>query len=84
MRGAIPPLPNTPSWRGAVEAHGQLYLYLIQDAITLDVEPPLGRDEDGDGDAVMKKGTIITLRCFICMPLGCDPATVHRENRSIN
>jgi hypothetical protein len=31
MRGAIPPLPNTPSWRGAQlkkEAQGQLYLYI--------------------------------------------------------
>jgi len=26
MRGAVPPLPNTPSWRGAqVEALGQLH-----------------------------------------------------------
>jgi len=31
MRGAIPPLPNTPSWRGAQlkKARGQLYLYLL-------------------------------------------------------
>jgi hypothetical protein len=32
MSGAIPPLPNTPSWRGAQlkkEAQGQLYLYLL-------------------------------------------------------
>jgi len=31
MHGAIPPLPNTPSWRGAQskkKAQGQLYLYL--------------------------------------------------------
>jgi len=29
MVGAIPPLPNTPSWCGAhVRAQGQLYLYL--------------------------------------------------------
>jgi hypothetical protein len=29
MRGAIHPLPNTPSWRGAhLKAQGQLYLYL--------------------------------------------------------
>jgi len=30
MRGAIPPLPNTPSWRGAEfkKAQGQLYLYV--------------------------------------------------------
>jgi hypothetical protein len=30
MNGAIPPLPNTPLWRGAQlkEAQGQLYLYL--------------------------------------------------------
>jgi hypothetical protein len=27
MSGAIPPLPNTPSWRGAqVKAQGKLYL----------------------------------------------------------
>jgi cell division protein FtsN len=31
MRGAIPPLPNTHSWRGAQlkKAQGQLYLYLL-------------------------------------------------------
>jgi len=31
MRGAIVPIPNTPSWRGAQlkEAQGQLYLLLI-------------------------------------------------------
>jgi hypothetical protein len=31
MNGAIPPLPNTPSWCAAQlkEAQGQLYLYLI-------------------------------------------------------
>jgi hypothetical protein len=31
MSGAIPPLPNTPSWRGAQfkKAQGQLYLYLL-------------------------------------------------------
>jgi len=30
MREDIPPLPNTPSWRGAQlkKARGQLYLYL--------------------------------------------------------
>jgi hypothetical protein len=30
MGGAVPPLPNTPSWRGAQlgGAQGQLYLYL--------------------------------------------------------
>jgi len=31
MRGAIPSLPNTPSWRGdhlKKEAQGQLYLYI--------------------------------------------------------
>jgi hypothetical protein len=30
MRGAIPPLPSTPSWRGAQlkKAQGQIYLYL--------------------------------------------------------
>jgi len=30
MRGAIPPLPNTPSWCGDKfeKAQGQLYLYL--------------------------------------------------------
>jgi hypothetical protein len=31
MCGFIPPLPNTPSWRGAQlkkRAQGQLYLYL--------------------------------------------------------
>jgi hypothetical protein len=31
MSGAIPPLPNMPSWRGAQlkEAQGQLYLLLF-------------------------------------------------------
>jgi len=31
MNGAIPPLPNTPSWCGAQfnKAQGHLYLYLI-------------------------------------------------------
>jgi len=30
MRGAIPPLPNTQSWRGAqLKTQGQLYLYLF-------------------------------------------------------
>jgi len=32
MREAVPPLPNTPSWRGAqlkIKAQGQLYLYPI-------------------------------------------------------
>jgi hypothetical protein len=31
MRGAIPPLPNMPSWRGAQfkKTQGQLYLYLF-------------------------------------------------------
>jgi hypothetical protein len=29
MRGAIPPLPNTPSRRGAHLKQGQLYLYLL-------------------------------------------------------
>jgi heme/copper-type cytochrome/quinol oxidase subunit 2 len=31
MRGAIPPLPNTPSWRGAQlkKPQGQLYILLI-------------------------------------------------------
>jgi hypothetical protein len=28
MSGAIPPLSNTPPWRGAYKAQGQLYLYL--------------------------------------------------------
>jgi len=30
MSGTIPPLPNTPSWRGVLlkKAQGQLYLYL--------------------------------------------------------
>jgi hypothetical protein len=29
MRGAIPPFPNTPSWRGVqLKAVGQLYIYL--------------------------------------------------------
>jgi len=29
MRGAVPPIPNTPSWRGArLKAQRQLYLYL--------------------------------------------------------
>jgi len=28
MRGDIPPLPNTPSWRGA-RTQGQLYLYHV-------------------------------------------------------
>jgi hypothetical protein len=31
MSGALPPLPNTPSWRGAQlkEAQEQLYVYLF-------------------------------------------------------
>jgi hypothetical protein len=30
MSGAIPPLPNKPSWRGgSVKAQGYLYLYLF-------------------------------------------------------
>jgi hypothetical protein len=30
MRGAIPPLPNTPSWRGAqIKALEQLYFYVL-------------------------------------------------------
>jgi hypothetical protein len=31
MSGAIPSLPNTPSWRGAQikKAQGQLYLYVL-------------------------------------------------------
>jgi hypothetical protein len=35
MSGAIPPLPNTPSWRGArlKEAQGQLYLHLLPFAL---------------------------------------------------
>jgi len=29
MRGAIPPLPNTPSWRGSqLKLHRELHLYL--------------------------------------------------------
>jgi hypothetical protein len=32
MRGAIPPLPNTPSWHGtqSKKAQGQIYLYLYR------------------------------------------------------
>jgi hypothetical protein len=33
MGGAIPPLPNMPSWRDAqfrIKAQGQLYLYLLR------------------------------------------------------
>jgi hypothetical protein len=32
MRGAIPPLPNTPSWRGAQlkKAQGQLYRLTVK------------------------------------------------------
>jgi hypothetical protein len=26
MSGAVPPLPHTPSWRGA---HGQIYLHIL-------------------------------------------------------
>jgi hypothetical protein len=35
MRGAIPPLPNTLSWRGAQfkKAQGQLYIYLLLNPI---------------------------------------------------
>jgi hypothetical protein len=30
MCGPIPPLPNTPSWRGAqLKAQGHLYLYIL-------------------------------------------------------
>jgi hypothetical protein len=33
MRGAIPPIPNTPSWGGAQlkgkKAQGKIYLYLL-------------------------------------------------------
>jgi len=29
MRGAVPPLSNTPPWRGAVKAQGQIYLSLF-------------------------------------------------------
>jgi hypothetical protein len=40
MSGAIPPLPNTPRWRGAQlkEAQGQLYLYQV-----LDIENQLNK-----------------------------------------
>jgi hypothetical protein len=47
MDGAVPPLPNTPSWRGAQlgGAQGQLYLstYDIQDKIMFD--RPLSNSE---------------------------------------
>jgi len=31
MSGSVPPLPSTPSWRGAQfkKAQGQLYLYIF-------------------------------------------------------
>jgi hypothetical protein len=33
MRGAMPPIPNTPSLRGAqLKAQGQIYLYDIHNA----------------------------------------------------
>jgi hypothetical protein len=35
MRGAIPLLPNTPSWRGAQLKNGQLYLYLLPCLVAL-------------------------------------------------
>jgi hypothetical protein len=41
MRGAIPPLPNTPSWRGAQlqrKAQGQLYFYLYHTPKNSNVE----------------------------------------------
>jgi hypothetical protein len=38
MRGAIPPLPNTPSWRGAqLKQKGQLYLYKLKSAYVNDI-----------------------------------------------
>jgi hypothetical protein len=42
MSGAIPPLPNTPSWRGdqlKKEAQGQLYLYLTFTCQLILLEP---------------------------------------------
>lgn len=60
------------------------FSYCVQDETSCDLEPPLEHEEDGDGDAVVKKRTLITLQCFICMPLGWDSAAVHRENRRIN
>jgi len=41
-----------------------------QGSVPWDADPPLEHEEVGDGAAVVKKGTIITLHCFICMPLG--------------
>jgi hypothetical protein len=39
MSGAIPPLPNTPSWRGAQlkKTQGQLYLYLIVTTVVITI-----------------------------------------------
>jgi hypothetical protein len=38
MRGAVPPLPNTPSWRGAnLRAREQLYIYFMANNITMDL-----------------------------------------------
>jgi len=40
MRGAIPPLPDAPAWRGAqLKAQGQLYLslYLTRDIFSTTV-----------------------------------------------
>jgi hypothetical protein len=37
MGGAVPPLPNTPSWRSAQlgRAQGQLYLYLYLSSVNI-------------------------------------------------
>jgi hypothetical protein len=36
MRGAIPPLPNTPSWRGAqLRKEAKLLLYKVMTILTL-------------------------------------------------
>jgi hypothetical protein len=64
MGGAVPPLPNTPSWRGAPlgGAQGQLYLYLLWENFTTIVikhENRFASTEAGFESVVTRLGLLV-------------------------
>jgi hypothetical protein len=49
MRGAIPPLPNTPSWRGAQLKHRDNFTFIIN-TTTTSISAAAAAPVPGDGD----------------------------------
>jgi hypothetical protein len=75
MSGAIPPFPNTPSWRGAqLKAQGQLYLYLYGSRLVR-FPSPLKRLEEKYPPPILLNGESIILLVLTILFVNYTPQT---------